>query len=115
MAARILVFGIVGMALLALRVPVLHVFAGALAFGGGWIWPVFTNFAIVQANPSSAAQATGMTQTGVYIGVMTAPAVTGVIIDGAGYTTMWLVVAAVGVLAGGVLLALSPRFANSAP
>jgi len=110
MAARIFVVGVTGMALLALRLPGLHVVAALMAFGGGWIWPAFTNFAIVRANPTSAARATGTTQTGVYIGVMTAPVTTGVLVDRVGYPTMWLVVASVGVVAGFSLLALSRHF-----
>ena len=114
MAARIYVIGVAGMALLAFRVPGLHVIAALMAFGGGWIWPAFTNYAIVGANPNSAAQATGMTQTGVYIGVMSAPVTTGVIIDRVGYPVMWMVVACVGVAAGLSLAALSPQFTTNA-
>lgn len=109
-AARLFTIGIVGFALLAIRNPALHVFAGFLAFTCGWIWPAFTNYAIVRTNPRSAARATGMTQTGVYLGVMAAPATTGPIVDGAGYPTMWIVTAAVGVAAVGGLLIASPHF-----
>lgn len=113
MAARIFVIGVLGMALLAVRQPGLHIVAALLAFGGGWIWPAFTNYAIVQANPTSAARATGTTQTGVYIGVMSAPVTTGLLVDRVGYPTMWLFVAAVGVVAGISLIALSPHFTRA--
>lgn len=109
-AARIFVVGVAGFALLAIRSPAVHVVAGFMAFAGGWIWPAFTNFAIVNANPMTAARATGMTQTGVYLGVMTGPATTGVVVDRAGYPTMWLMVAAIGVVAGTGLLILSSHF-----
>lgn len=108
-AARVFVVGIAGFALLSIRQPVVHVLAGMMAFGGGWIWPAFTNYAIVDANPASAAKATGMTQTGVYLGVMAGPAVTGPIIDGSGYSAMWLVVAGVGCVSAASLVALSPH------
>lgn len=111
-AARLFVIGIAGFVLLAVRNPAVHVVAGALAFGGGWIWPAFTNFAIVRANTRSAARATGMTQTGVYLGVMAAPATTGPIVDSVGYPAMWSIVAIIGVVAVGGLMVLSPRFAR---
>jgi len=109
-AARLFTIGIVGFALLAIRNPALHVIAGFLAFSCGWIWPAFTNYAIVRTNPRSAARATGMTQTGVYLGVMAAPATTGPIVDGAGYPAMWITTAAVGVAAVIGLLVASPHF-----
>jgi MFS family permease len=114
-AARVFVIGIVGFVLLTIRSPAVHVFAGVLAFGGGWIWPAFTNYAIVRTNPRSAARATGMTQTGVYLGVMAAPAMTGPIVDGAGYPAMWIITACVGVAAVIGLLVASPHFRRPTP
>ncbi len=100
--------GSVGMALLALRSPGVHVAAMLLAFGGGWIWPVFTNYGVVRTNPAAAGTATGVTQMGVYVGVFVAPLVTGWLIERSGYPAMWLVVA-VAAVAGGLL---SIRIAN---
>ncbi len=100
--------GSVGMALLALRSPNIHVAATLLAFGGGWIWPVFTNYGIVRTNAEAAGTATGVTQMGVYVGVFVAPLITGWLIEGFGYPAMWLVVAA-STVAGGIL---SIRIAN---
>lgn len=91
-----------GMALLALRSPGIHVAAMLMAFGGGWIWPVFTNYGVVRANPDAAGTATGVSQMGVYVGVFVAPLVTGWLIEHSGYQVMWLVVAAAAV-AGGIL------------
>ena len=90
--------GSAGMALLALRSPGFHVAAMLLAFGGGWIWPVFTNFGIVRANPEAAGAATGVTQMGIYVGVFAGPLFTGWLIEHSGYPLMWLVVAASAVI-----------------
>lgn len=109
-AGLVSVVGIVGFALLALRSAPVHAFATLLAFAGGWIWPVFTNFAIVNANPQSAGAATGVTQTGVYVGVFSAPVITGQIIETYGYSVMWLVVAATGVLAATLSIAIASSF-----
>ena len=110
MAAQLYLIGIVGFVLLSARVAPLHAGATVLAFAGGWIWPVFTNFAIVNANPRSAGAATGMTQMGVYVGVFSAPVITGGIIDRWGYQTMWLVVAGVAMCAAAIAVAVSPSF-----
>ena len=102
--------GSAGMALLALRSPGLHVAAMLLAFGAGWIWPVFTNFGIVRANPEAAGAATGVTQMGIYVGVFVGPLSTGWIIEHSGYPLMWLAVAASSVIGATVAIRIADRF-----
>ena len=102
--------GAVGFWLLGLRSPGWHVVATLVAFGAGWVWPIFTNYGVVRANPEAAAAATGVTQTGVYIGVFVAPLATGWIIETSGYPTMWSVVAASAVIGSVVLVRVSPDF-----
>ncbi len=86
--------GSVGVALLAVRSVPVHLVATAIGFAGGWIWPVFTNFGVIRANVGRAAAATGVSQTGVYVGVFVAPLATGALIERVGYGPMWLVTAA---------------------
>lgn len=102
--------GSVGMAALAVRSPPTHVAAMLLSFGGGWIWPVFTNYGIVRANPRAAGSATGVTQMGVYVGVFAGPLVTGWLIEHSGYPTMWLAVAAAAVAGAAVSIRIADRF-----
>ena len=102
--------GSVGMGLLALRSPPTHVAAMMLAFGGGWIWPVFTNYGVVRANPDAAGTATGVTQMGVYVGVFVAPLATGWLIEHHGYQVMWLVVAASAVIGSIVSIRIADKF-----
>ena len=102
--------GAAGAALLAVRSSPVHVAATIVAFSGGWIWPVFTNFGIMRANRGRAAAATGITQTGVYVGILTAPLVTGVLIDRAGYGVMWLVVATSMVIGAAVAVRIAHHF-----
>ncbi|MEZ5279646.1 MAG: MFS transporter [Acidimicrobiales bacterium] len=103
--AILALIGSLGLASLSFGVPAIHVVATLVAFGSGWVWPIFTNYGIVRANGAAAAAATGITQMGVYVGVFSAPLVTGWIIDHHGYRPMWLVVAALTVV--GSVLALS--------
>ena len=102
--------GSAGMALLALRSPGFHVAAMLLAFGGGWIWPVFTNFGIVRANPEAAGAATGVTQMGIYVGVFAGPLFTGWLIEHSGYPLMWLAVAASTVIGATFAIGIADRF-----
>ncbi len=106
-AGLMVLFGAVGVVLLTVRSPGVHMAATLLAFAGGWVWPVFTNYGIVRSNAAAAGAATGVTQMGVYIGVFIAPLLTGWIIERHGYAVMWLVVA--GAIVAGSTLALSVR------
>jgi len=102
--------GAIGMASLAIRAPVVHVAATLLAFAAGWIWPVFTNFGIVRTNPAAAGAATGITQMGVYIGVFSAPLITGQLISRSGYQLMWMVVAATAVVGSVIAIRIADQF-----
>lgn len=68
--------------------------ATAVAFGAGWGWNGLLVFAVVRANPSAPAAATGVTQTGLYVGGMAGPALFGLISDRAGFAAGWLLGAA---------------------
>ena len=102
--------GSAGMAMLAVRLPGTHVAALLVAFGAGWIWPVFTNFGVVRANPQAAGAATGVTQMGVYVGVFAGPLLTGWLIEHSGYQLMWLVVAASSVVGAVISIRIADRF-----
>jgi MFS family permease len=92
-AGWIALVGSGGVALLAVRSVPVHLVATLIGFAGGWIWPVFTNFGVVRANAGRAAAATGITQTGVYVGVFVGPLATGWLIERGGYGPMWVVTA----------------------
>ena len=102
--------GSLGMAALALRSPATHVAAMLLAFGGGWIWPVFTNYGIVRTNPRAAGTATGITQMGVYVGVFAGPLATGWLIEHQGYGAMWLAVAVSAVIGATISIRIADQF-----
>ena len=104
------IIGSCGFALLILRSPGIHVVATLLAFGAGWIWPVFTNFGLVRTNPHGAARATGITQMGVYIGVFSGPLVGGWIIETFSYSVFWFVVLCVALFGAALVIRISPKF-----
>lgn len=94
-AAAMSTVGAIGVLTVATRSPVAVLLGSLLAFATGWVWPVLTNFAIVSVNRAAAATATGITQTGVYLGVFGGPLLSGLLIETAGYSVMWLCVAVV--------------------
>jgi cyanate permease len=65
-------------------------FAGALiAFAAGWGWAGLFTFAIVKDNPAAPAAASGVTQTGKYIGAALGPPVFGTIADTVSFRAAW--------------------------
>ena len=103
-----LALGAVAFALFAIQRPGVAVAITPFAFGAGWAWPGLFNFAVVRANPRSAAAATGVTQTGVYLGALCGPIGFGLVVDAAGYSTAWLATAA-SALAAAIVFAFGDR------
>ena len=102
--------GAIGAIGLTSRSAPIHIIATVIAFSGGWIWPVFLNFGVVRANEGNAASATGVTQTGVYLGVFIAPLMAGEIIERSGYPMMWSITAIAMAVGGILMLRVSKRF-----
>jgi MFS family permease len=97
--ALMLAGGAVAYALLATGDRTIFLLATPLAFGAGWAWPGLFNLAIVRANPSSPAAATGVTQTGTYIGAVAGPLLFGLLADRGSYGIAWLAASAVALAA----------------
>lgn len=65
--------------------------AGAvIAFALGWSWPGLLMLAVVRAYPAREAAATGMVQTGAFVGGASGPALFGLLAEHAGYHVAWL-------------------------
>lgn len=97
----LLLGGAVGYVLLAPGLVWTHVLGAAIAFGSGWAWPGLFNLAVVRLNPSAPAAATGITQTGVYIGALAGPVLFGLVVDSAGYGLAWVLAAVSSAAAAG--------------
>lgn len=91
--SAMLVAGSVAYALYATEVPIVLLLATPLAFGAGWGWPGLFNLAIVRAHPTAAATASGITQTGTYVGAVAGPVVFGAVVEAASYRAAWLLAA----------------------
>jgi cyanate permease len=60
-----------------------------LAFTAAWGWAGLFTFAIVKDNPEAPAAASGITQTGKYIGAAAGPPIFGFIADRVSFTAAW--------------------------
>lgn len=98
--------GALALATLAIGLPVAYLLAAPLAFCTAWAWPGLFNLAVVQANPSSPAAATGITQTGQFIGAVVGPLLFGMVAEHAGYGAAWLTASGIALVAAAVLFSV---------
>lgn len=91
--SALLVGGAIGYLFLAPGAVATHLVGAAIAFGSGWAWPGLFNLAVVRLNPSAPGAATGITQTGVYVGALAGPILFGLVVDVSGYELAWTLAA----------------------
>lgn len=84
-----------------------------LAFGAGWGWPGLLNFAVVLTNIRAPAAATGVTQTGAFLGGVAGPVVFGLTVDHFSYDVAWTGAALSALLAAGFCLAGRRRLSRA--
>ena len=99
--------GAVGLVLLATGGNVAILLGTVLGYGMGWSWPGLLNFAVVRLNRGAPAAATGITQTGIYIGAGTGPLAFGLLVTATSFAVAW--VSAAGAMIGAALLMLLAR------
>jgi MFS family permease len=99
----LLLGGAGGFALLAVGEPAPFVVGALIAFALGWGWPGLFNLAVVHLHREAPGAATGVSQTGIYVGAAAGPAVYGILATEIGYAAAWGVAGALCVLAAGVV------------
>lgn len=113
--AAMLVVGAVTSALFTVREPWVQFAAVPLAFGAGWAWPGLFNLSVVRAVPGAPGRATGVTQTGTYLGGALGPVLFGAVAERAGYTASWWLAAFLGVSAAAAVLVGRRLIVGSSP
>lgn len=103
--ARMMVGGGVALAVFAATEVPLYLLAAPVAFGSGWAWPGLFNLSVVRRHPEHPGAATGMTQTGTFLGAGLGPLTFGILVENFGFTTGWLVAAATMVLGAAAVTA----------
>jgi predicted MFS family arabinose efflux permease len=110
----LLAAGSLGFALMASNSVGVFVLGALVAFTLGWGWPGLFNLAVVDSNRETPGSASGVSQTGIYVGAAGGPAAFGALAAGAGYGTAWVAVAVTTLLSAGVLW-LAGRASAGAP
>jgi len=103
----LMIVGSGGFALLAVGQPAAFVAGAVVAFCFGWGWPGLFNLAVVDLHREAPAAATGVSQTGIYVGAAVGPAAYGLISSEIGYPATWGV-------AGGLSLVAAAAVAYAA-
>jgi predicted MFS family arabinose efflux permease len=99
----LLALGSLGFALMATDAVPTFVAGTLLAFTLGWGWPGLFNLAVVDSHRDTPGSASGISQTGIYVGAGGGPAAFGALYAGAGHSAAWLVVAVTTLLAAAVI------------
>ncbi len=99
----LLLAGTAGFVLMAVGAVAPFVIGSLVAFMLGWGWPGLFNLSVVQSHRETPGAATGISQTGIYVGAAGGPAAFGTLYAHYGYATAWLVVAASTLLAAAVM------------
>ena len=107
-AAVLCVMGAVGWLLMSTLWPLLFVVGLLAANAFGWGWPGLVHLAVARRFPEATAAASGITQTGVALGLLIGPPVIGLVAVSAGWAWAW-VLAAGYALVGAALIALARR------
>jgi MFS family permease len=95
-----LAIGAIGLLALATGVPVLLWLGPIAGFAGGWGWTGVLNYAVVRAYPMAPAAATGIIQSGVFLGATLGVPLFGLIVESASYSVAWSVTAVGALVAG---------------
>jgi len=89
--AALLFIGSLGFFVLAAGGSTLLILGIVLAFAGGWGWAGLLTFLVVRANPGAPATATGIVNTGKYVGAAAGPALVGYLAERASFPVAWWV------------------------
>lgn len=103
--AAMLALGAASSVIFTIRVPWVQLLGVPIAFGLGWAWPGLFNLSVVRAAPSAPGRATGITQTGTYVGGAIGPVLFGAIAQGGSYAAAWWTATALGLAAAVAVLA----------
>jgi MFS family permease len=99
----------IGLLLMAIPSSLAYVVGFLLAAGLGWGWPGLVHFFVAHVAPGAAAEATGIVQTGSYIGSAVGPVLTGVVLSLGNSTLAWTMLASMAATAVAMSFLVSRR------
>jgi MFS family permease len=95
--------GAVGFVLMTSTTVAVFVAGSLVAFTLGWGWPGLFNLFVVSSHRETPGSATGVSQTGIYVGAAGGPAAFGLLAAGPGYPAAFTAAAVAALVAAGVL------------
>jgi MFS family permease len=106
--------GAVTFALLPLPGPFWFAVLVLVAFATGWSWPGLLTYTVVDADRSSAASASAITQAGTFVGAGGGPLLLGAVTEWRSFDAAWMVVA-VALATGAVMIRTAQRRVEGRP
>jgi MFS family permease len=103
--AVMLVASVAGYLLLTVGEPGVIVAAALLAGGLGWAWPGGLTLAVVQRSPQAPGWAVGVMMTGLFVGAVTGPLLTGFLAEEGLFDAAWIACASLALLAAATIAA----------
>jgi len=107
--AAMLLASVPGYLLLTAGEPGLIAVAALLAGSLGWAWPGGLNLAVVQRSPEAPAWAVGVMMTGLFVGAVGGPLLTGFLAEHDLFALAWIACAALALLAATTIAATMRR------
>jgi MFS family permease len=107
--ATMLAASVAGFLLLIAGEPVVIAAAALLAGTLGWAWPGALTLAVVQRSPEAPAWAVGVMMTGLFVGAVVGPLLTGFLADDDLFTLAWIACAGLALLAAATITATLRR------
>jgi MFS family permease len=101
--AAMLAASVAGYLLLTAGEPGVIVAAALVAGGLGWAWPGGLNLAVVQRSPEAPAWAVGVMMTGLFVGAIVGPLLTGLLAENDLFTHAWIACAGLALLAAATI------------
>lgn len=113
MVSAMVVAGGLGAFTMALPWDPAYLVGFVVAMGIGWGWPGLVHYRVARVAGPATLPATGIVQTGTFIGGAVTPAVVGVVFGGPGPTIAWILLGAM-LITSGILFATVARAWRSA-
>jgi MFS family permease len=107
--ATMLAGSVAGYLLLIAGEPAVIAVAALLAGSLGWAWPAGLNLAVVQRSPEAPAWAVGVMMTGLFVGAIVGPLLTGFLAEQDLFTLAWTACAGLALLAAATIAATLRR------
>ena len=107
--ATMLAASVAGYLLLIAGEPAVIAAAALVAGSLGWAWPGGLTLAVVQRSPEAPGWAVGVMMTGLFVGAVTGPLLTGLLAEHELFEAAWIVCAALALLAAATIVATLRR------